>query len=468
MDRMIFLNGCTANYSVHNHSDRPLSGRASKSMKRPLEQIPFNPARWPFFYGWVILFWGVVGVVLSVPGQTTGVSAFIEPLIEGLGISRMQISGAYMFGTLASSFLLTPAGKLFDRIGARWMGFGSCAALGIVLLLLSQTGRFATQLAKLMPEHVAVIGLLSLLFLLLRLSGQGILTMASRNMVMKWFNHHRGLASGISGAAVSFGFSYTPTLFSGMIAERGWSGTWLLLGILLVLVFAPLLLLFFRDNPEASGLIPDGKAHSSNDRDKTETFHQFTLAETRRTLPFWAFTLTMSLQALVLTAVTFHIESIFNLAGMNGSKGFEIFPPIAFISIAVTLLGGWLSDRTQLRWFLVAMLLAMAVNLFGLSRLAPGWPVACLIVGGGVANGLFGILMSVTWPRYYGREHLGAISGLCMTFMVIFSSIGPALYSTILKLTGSYAIGNLASLLAALALLGVAARARNPQREQPS
>ena len=47
-------------------------------MKKPLEQIPFHPARWPFFYGWMILFWSIIGTLLSVPGQTTGVSAFID------------------------------------------------------------------------------------------------------------------------------------------------------------------------------------------------------------------------------------------------------------------------------------------------------------------------------------------------------------------------------------------------------
>ena len=107
-------------------------------MKKPFEQIPFSPARWPFFYGWMILLWGVIGIILSVPGQTTGLSAFIEPLLKSLGMSRLELANAYMIGTLSCSFLLTPAGKLFDRIGARWMGFGSCLALGIVAILLSR------------------------------------------------------------------------------------------------------------------------------------------------------------------------------------------------------------------------------------------------------------------------------------------------------------------------------------------
>ncbi|HSR88376.1 MAG TPA: MFS transporter, partial [Pontiella sp.] len=359
---------------------------------------------------------------------------------------------------------LTPAGKLFDRIGARWMGFGSCLVLGIVVILLGNSERIAEMLIRLLPGPYTVFGLLSFLFFLLRLSGQGILTMTSRNMIMKWFDRHRGLASGITGAAVAYGFSYAPTLFNKMIGVRGWSGTWILMGILLVAVFAPLLLIFFRDNPEASGLVPDGRAIPEEERTNPEIHHPFTLAEARRTIAFWAFSLTIALQALVITAFTFNVESIFEQAGMDGAEGFALFPPAALISVAVTLLGGWLSDRTQLRWFLMAMLAGMAIYMTALIFLRPGWVVWLIIASLGFSNGLFGILMSITWPRYYGREHLGAISGLCMTLMVVFSAVGPAFFSTVLKFTGSYDIALLAGLLATGLLLAGSFHARNPQR----
>ncbi len=433
---------------------------------KPLEQIPFNPERWPFFYGWMILFWGTLGVLLSVPGQTTGVSAFIEPLIRDLGVSRSSLSYAYLIGTLSSSFLLTPFGKVYDKIGARWMAFLSCSVLGFILLLLSQTDKITAFLGGLFPEHIAAFSLLAVLFFMLRLSGQGVLTMASRNMVMNWFDRRRGLVSGISGSAVSFGFSYTPKFFSGLIEARGWSGTWFLLGVLLILFFAPLLFLFFRDRPETSGLVPDGKTAGETGKLKAGNTRPFTLAEARGTFCFWAFALTMALQALVITAVTFHIESIFEQAGMEGKQGFNIFIPMSAVAITVTLIGGWIADRTQLRWLLATMLGGMAGNLFCISFIHPGWPIIGMILFGGIANGLFGLLMSVTWPRYFGREHLGAISGLCMTLMVVFSAIGPAFYSRVLDLFGSYFFAHLLCLFCAVLLCVAAFFARNPQQNR--
>ena len=72
---------------------------------------PFDPSRWPFFYGWVIILMGTLGILMSIPGQTIGVSTFTDSLIEMLSINRDQISLAYMIGTVLSSFLLTKAGK---------------------------------------------------------------------------------------------------------------------------------------------------------------------------------------------------------------------------------------------------------------------------------------------------------------------------------------------------------------------
>ena len=70
------------------------------------QDIPFAPRRWPFFYGWVILAASTVGILASIPGQTMGVSVFTDHLIAALRISRVQLSTAYMFGTVASSFML--------------------------------------------------------------------------------------------------------------------------------------------------------------------------------------------------------------------------------------------------------------------------------------------------------------------------------------------------------------------------
>ena len=65
----------------------------------------------PFFYGYIIIFSGTIGVLMSAPGQTIGISVFTDFLIDALGITRDSLSLAYLIGTMSSSFLLTRAGK---------------------------------------------------------------------------------------------------------------------------------------------------------------------------------------------------------------------------------------------------------------------------------------------------------------------------------------------------------------------
>ena len=58
--------------------------------------FPFRPAALPFYYGWVVLVASTVGVVMSAPGQTIGVSVFTESLLDATGLSRVGFSNAYL------------------------------------------------------------------------------------------------------------------------------------------------------------------------------------------------------------------------------------------------------------------------------------------------------------------------------------------------------------------------------------
>ncbi len=74
-------------------------------------KTPFNPAETPFFYGWVIWLLSTLGFLMSLPGQTMGMAVFTAPFIEAFGLTRTELSLAYLFGTVSSSFFLTTAGR---------------------------------------------------------------------------------------------------------------------------------------------------------------------------------------------------------------------------------------------------------------------------------------------------------------------------------------------------------------------
>ena len=110
-------------------------------IKQRWNNFPIQPKKIPFFYGWVILVAATIGVLVSAPGQTMGIATFTDYLLENIHINRNQLSFAYMIGTIASSLLLTYAGKMYDKFGARWMGMVISIVLAFVLLMLSQSDR---------------------------------------------------------------------------------------------------------------------------------------------------------------------------------------------------------------------------------------------------------------------------------------------------------------------------------------
>ncbi len=239
-------------------------------IKTKLNHFPFQPNKVPFFYGWIILFASTVGILFSTPGQTMGVSTFTDYLLDAIGISRTQLSTAYMAGTIGSSLVLTWAGKMYDKYGARWVGMVVALALSAILVLLSQSDRIIRFFVPCTNSGIYLgfaIAVLMMLFFMLRFSGQGVLTMVSRNMLMKWFVARRGLANGISAVFVALGFSVAPLTFDMLIQETSWRHAWLLMAAFIGIFFVLFVFLFFRDNPEDMGMVPDGEKLASKKRD---------------------------------------------------------------------------------------------------------------------------------------------------------------------------------------------------------
>ncbi len=379
---------------------------------------------------------------MSIPGQTMGVSVFTDHLIRDLDLSRVQLSFAYFIGTIMSGFLITYAGILYDRAGARIIAIGAGLMLGGVLVYLTQVNSIAKILAgifDIISEKNFKLGLIVIGFFGIRFFGQGVLTMVSRNMVMKWFDKKRGFANGILGVFTAFGFSYSPRLLRSIIENKGWVNTWLLIALVLAVGFTLFVFIFFRDNPEDSGQIPDGKIIPEKlSGVKSTSEIDFDLKDAIKTYSFWIFTLNISLIALYFTSFTFHIESIFNIAGLDSETAFSIFLPGSIIAAIVHISGSWISDYIRLKYILIFSFLGLLVSLIGILLISTNFGLWPLIIGNGMIIGTYNILIAVTWPRFYGLKNLGKISGFVLSLGVIGSALGPFLFSLSEKSFSSY------------------------------
>lgn len=433
-------------------------------------EVPFAPRRWPFFYGWMMVFSGTVAILSSVPGQTIGVGVFTESLMEVLGLSRSEISLAYLLGTMASGFLLPWAGKLYDILGGRKLLAGSTLALAGSLVYLSQSDHLSVLLGRLLPVTTASFVVVTLGFFVLRFTGQGMVTMAGRNLIAKWFNRKRGLAIGISGTAVSICFSAGPLGLNALVESLGWKGAWLLMALLLVGVFTVLAWLLARDNPEECGLEMDGGQKGPVKEETNQDLiikRAMTRGEALRTRSFWIFNLTFGLHALSTTAYIFHVVDIGETINVSTGYILSLFFYASFIGVAANLFAGWISGRTRVKYLLAlenfgATLLWSSLVLVPV--LGPGMLVV-FVLAWGISGGLWSNLMGNVFARFFGREHLGAITGVVMSTTVISSALGPYAFGLARELTGSYAPTLLGGAAISALLFVFSFAGDNPQRK---
>lgn len=383
----------------------------------------------PFFYGWVIMAVGTLGMIMTSPGQTYTESIFIGYLIEDLNLSRSMISSLYAFGTMVGGFSLPLWGKQIDRKGTRWMISIVSVLFGLSLVYMG------------FVRNALMVGLG---FVLIRMLGQGSLGLVSQTAINHWWVQKRGMIMGISGLAMSLiGMGTFPNLVYRLISAFDWRLTYIIMGISLLVFMAPLGYLFIRNHPEEHGLNPDGKKTillTDNDGEEniTQTEENWTLKEAFTTRAFWTFGLGVSLFTLLITGLTFHLVSIFQSQGLDAATAAWVFLPLSVTGALANLLVGYLSDHLPLRFLLAFGLVLLGGSLGLVLTLQGRGSVLVFGIVLGSANGFIRTLSTVAWPTYFGRQHLGSIYGFTSAMSIVGAALGPLPFGYAFDWIGSY------------------------------
>ena len=396
---------------------------------------PFNPNKVPFFYGWVVWSFSTLGILFSIPGQTMGLAVFTDSFIEVLGLTRTELSLAYLVGTVGSSLFLARAGRWYDLFGGRTMITIASLVLSLMIVYISFVDSLSTMLggSSFISFFLIMIGYFGVRFF-----GQGILTSCSRNVLLLWFVKKRGLVGGIRNVFVSLGFSIAPLFLAGLISLYGWRESLWILAALGGFGFSLMAFIFIRDNPQSCGMRADG-VDSESQEEIQEEAESVELYLVKRNPIFWIYSLSLSMHALFGTAIVFHIVSIFEEVGKGKAEAFSYFIPAAIFSTTSNLLASWAADKINLKPILIIMLLSFCVGSLGFINLEKDWGFWVLAFGFGVGGGLWGVISNLTFIRFFGPKHLGEISGFSTSLTVFASAIGPAAFSLGFDYFGNYA-----------------------------
>ncbi|WP_018932292.1 MFS transporter [Gracilibacillus lacisalsi] len=383
-----------------------------------------------FYYGWLVLIIGGLGVFFSGPGQTFSNSQFIDEYINDFGWSRSLVSGVYSVATLVAGLLMILVGRFIDRFGPR-------AMMVIVGTLFS--------FACFYNSFVSSIWMLALGFFLVRLLGQGSMTLIPNTLVAQWFIKKRGRAFSIKALFGFAGAMLFPIINTWLIQTWNWQIAWQFWGFVLLFVFVPIAFFGVKNHPESIGLQPDGEKEAEENKNGSrlvtpirEAEEDWTLKEAMKTRAFWAILICVGIPAMVNTGITFHITSIFRTNGLSLEVAALVLSLMALIGIPISLISGVILDKVKTN---LVLLVVFIIEFFVLLLLFITDTFFLAILFGflwGVAGGLERIAIGVIWPNYFGRKHIGSINGVGATIGVIGSSLGPLPFGIGFDLFGSY------------------------------
>jgi MFS family permease len=378
----------------------------------------------------MVLAFAIVAAGLTGPGQTIGVSVFIDHLVDDLSLSRSQVSTAYLVGTLAGAMLLPSVGKFIDRRGVRVAQVLIGLLFGLALVNMS----FVNGLVWL------AIGFGGIRFL-----GQGSLSLVSTVTVQLRFHRTRGTAIGIFMTASAGLMALVPVVLAVTISAVGWRNAWLVSAAVVVGVVVPVAWFGLRDlparvRPVATANVgattkPSAGAIAIGGRSDIDSFER---GEAMRTGSFWLLAAVSGAAGMMTTALNFHQIDLLGEAGLSEKAAAALFIPQVAGSTVAGLTIGYVGDRIGTRYLpAIGMALLLSAQLLA-SVAAPGAIVIIYAVVLGATGGATRTASATLQPQWFGTGHVGSIQGAVTLFGVGASAIGPVALTLTEQWLGSY------------------------------
>jgi MFS family permease len=408
--------------------------------------------RLPFFYGWIIIAVTFVTMAIGVNARTA-FSLFFPPIIAEFGWDRGVTAGAFSFGFVVSAAVSPVIGRLMDHFGPR-----SVMELGVALMA---AGLLLAPLTT-QPWHLYLtIGVLvGAGSICLGYSGQSL-------YLPNWFNRRRGLAIGLAFAGVGIGSMTLLPWVQVMIDQTGWRSACTAIGLLVLVVLAPINLLL-RKRPEDMGLRPDGDAAPlasapkntlSNVVDPEWAGVDWTLARALATARFWWLAIGYFGGLYIWYAVQVHQTKYLLDIGFSPAVAVWSLGAVSLLGIPGQIFLGHVSDRIGREWIWSTSCAGFAICFAALIALKDFHALTLVYVmvftQGALGYGLTSIMGAVVVEIFQGK-HYGSIFGTIMVAALAGGAAGPLVTGVLHDLTGNYtlafAIGIAMSGLSALAI----------------
>ena len=374
-----------------------------------------------YFYGYNIVAAGFATQAVVIGAMFT-FGVFFKELEIAFGWSRALLSGASSVAFLIMGIGGVIAGMLNDRIGPRIILSVSGAAMGLGYMLMAQ---------------ISAPWQLYLFYGLLVGIGFATHDVITLSTVAHWFIRRRGMMTGLVKVGTGGGQLVVPLLAAAMISRIGWRPSYLVIGILSLVMLIAVAQMMRRD-PQGLGLQPDGDPPQAPAKGQPLAVPSLTLARAAYTLTFWSLCIAEFMIFGCLLTTIVHIVPHARDLGLQPTTAAAVLSTIGGVSMLGRIVMGTAIDRISGKRALVLSLTLLIISLVWLQVSTGACMLFVFAVLYGFAHGALFTVMSPTVAEYFGTASHGLIFGMVLFSGTLGGSLGPLIAGHIFDLSGDY------------------------------
>ncbi|MGA7762491.1 MAG: MFS transporter [Candidatus Binataceae bacterium] len=347
----------------------------------------------------------------------------LPSVLRQFHLSKEQIGNVPAAQALAALVVGPLVGWLLDRIPAQIVMSVGAVLTAIGIVMMARAGSFH---GVLVGSVVTGVGL----------SASTILP--ATMVISNWFGERRGTALGLTTAGMELGGMVIAIVAGHLDAVYGWRIAYAVLAIPLVVIVAPLYLIFVRTRPEQPAQSASIAKPSATEF--MSSLPGLELNEALRTRAFWMlvvlqFCFTFAVGGSFIHLVQYLISMGYTLGAGTMVVGF---------SLGLALIGkpamGVLGDRIGGKNALALCLLLSAANTAFLLLARMFWVLVIFTVVGGLTGSAPIALGPLVQVETLGLKRYGSIAGLLGITFTLGAMMGPPIVGKLADVTGSYTV----------------------------
>lgn len=375
-----------------------------------------------FHYAWLILITCCMmqGAGLGLVSNCAGV--FFSPVCKDLGFEMGQFTLHRTLFTLSQALILPFVAKSFQKYDVRVLVSGAAVVLGGISIMMG----FFTELWQ-----WYVFGILQ------GFASAFIGMIPAPILIGNWFYEKTGTAVGISAAFSGLVGMIGSSALGILIPAVGWRMSYVVIGVVVMLLILPFSVFVLRYKPEEKGMLPYGaEDRPVQETKKTETAAKEKLSDFIRQPVFL-----VSLTAYACCIISSYLNAFLTSCGLEAGMTMGMAAMLTTLSLCGNMttklfLGKFCDMLGVIRVFLVSILIAAAGHVLVFMGAPAGMMAGSLLYG--ITMPLSTVLLPLYCRLFWKGDTYAAAYSYVSMFGMLLASPFNSWFGTFYDWTGSY------------------------------